>query len=82
MPSYEHNKKSAEKYLANQDRITIRVPKESQIKKMVQDAAEKKGISVNAYLNRVIMQALICDGFYDYGEPIPNEPITPKVYRL
>lgn len=73
MPTYEQNKKSAEKYLANLDRITIRVPKEAHFKETVQIAAQAKGISVNAYIHMAIQRQLIFDGFYRYGEPLPEE---------
>lgn len=69
MPTYEQNKKSAEKYLANLDRITIRVPKEAHFKETVQIAAQAKGISVNTYILAAIQKELIADGY----EPLQNE---------
>lgn len=58
MPSYEKNKKYAEKYLAEQDRITIRVSKESGLKQAIQTHAEKAGESVQAFIIRAITEAM------------------------
>lgn len=58
MPSYEQNKKSAEKYLATQDRITIRVSKESGLKETIQTHAESKGESVQAFIIRAITETI------------------------
>ena len=58
MPTYEQNKKSAEKYLANMDRITIRVPKESGLKEAIQAHADLMGESVNSFIIRAITQAM------------------------
>jgi len=61
MPSYEQNKKYAEKYLAEQDRITIRVSKESGLKKAIQTHAESTGESVQAFIIRAITQTMELD---------------------
>ena len=58
MPTYEKNKKSAEKYLATMDRITIRAPKESGIKEAIQAHADGTGESVNAFILRAIAQTM------------------------
>lgn len=58
MPSYEKNKKYAEKYLAEQDRITIRVSKESGLKETIQAHAETKGESVQAFIIRAITETI------------------------
>ena len=58
MPTYEQNKKSAEKYLAAMDRITIRTPKESGLKAAIQAHADSMGESVNAFIIRAITQAM------------------------
>ena len=58
MPTYEQNKKSAEKYLATQDRITIRVSKESGLKEAIQTHAESKGESVQAFIIRAITETI------------------------
>ncbi|MBQ8616193.1 MAG: hypothetical protein IJ418_01920 [Clostridia bacterium] len=58
MPTYEQNKKSAEKYLATMDRITIRSPKESNLKRAIQEHADSMGESVNAFIIRAITQAM------------------------
>lgn len=54
MPTYDKNKQYAEKYLANQDRITIRVPKESGLKDAITAHAKEKGESVQAFIIRAI----------------------------
>lgn len=58
MPTYEQNKKSAEKYLATLDRITIRTPKESGIKQAVQEHADAMGESVNTFILRAIAETI------------------------
>lgn len=58
MPSYEKNKKYAEKYLAEQDRITIRVSKESGLKEAIQTHAATKGESVQAFIIRAITETI------------------------
>ena len=58
MPSYEKNKKYAEKYLAEQDRITIRVSKESGLKETIQTHAGMKGESVQAFIIRAITETI------------------------
>jgi len=58
MPTYEQNKKSAEKYLATMDRLTIRTPKESGLKESIQAHADSMGESVNTFILRAITQAM------------------------
>lgn len=58
MPTYEQNKKSAEKYLATMDRLTIRTPKEDGLKAAIQAHADSMGESVNAFIIRAITQAM------------------------
>lgn len=58
MPSYERNKKYAEKYLAAHDRITIRVSKESGLKETIQAHAESKGESVQSFIIRAIIETM------------------------
>ena len=58
MPTYDKNKQYAEKYLASQDRITIRVPKESGLKEAIQAHAESRGESVQAFIIRAIKEAM------------------------
>lgn len=58
MPTYEQNKKSAEKYLATMDRITIRTPKEAGLKAAITAHADSMGESVNAFILRAITQAM------------------------
>lgn len=58
MPTYEQNKKSAEKYLATMDRLTIRAPKESGLKAAIQAHAEITGESVQAFIIRAITQTM------------------------
>lgn len=61
MPTYEQNKKSAEKYLASQDRLTIRVSKESGLKEAIQAHAESRGESVQAFIIRAITETIARD---------------------
>lgn len=58
MPTYEQNKKSAEKYLATMDRLTIRTPKEDGLKAAIQAHAAITGESVNAFIVRAITQTM------------------------
>ena len=58
MPTYEQNKKSAEKYLATMDRLTIRTPKESGLKAAIQAHADSTGESVQAFIVRAITQTM------------------------
>lgn len=51
---YEQRKQANEKYLSTQDRITIRVAKESGLKDAVQAHAESMGESVQAFIVRAI----------------------------
>lgn len=74
MPTYDKNKQYAEKYLASQDRITIRVPKESGFKDAIQDHAKTKGESVQAFIIRAIRETMERDNnpryILDDGEPL------------
>ena len=54
MPTYEQNKKSAEKYLSRMDDIRIRMPKESGLKEAIQAHAASNGESVQAFILRAI----------------------------
>lgn len=58
MPTYEQNKKSAEKYLATMDRLTIRTPKEDGLKAAIQAHVALTGESVNAFIVRAITQTM------------------------
>ena len=51
---YEQRKQANEKYLSTQDRITIRVSKESGLKDAVQSHADSMGESVQAFIVRAI----------------------------
>lgn len=55
---YKQRKKANEKYLATQDRITIRISKESGLKESIQAHAESKGESVQAFIIRAINEAM------------------------
>lgn len=54
MPTYEQNRKYAEKYLSKMDEIRIRVPKESGLKDAINAHAKGKGESVQAFIIRAI----------------------------
>ena len=58
MPTYEQNKKSAQKYLAKLDSITFRMSKDAGIKETIQSHAESKGESVNAFILRAIAETI------------------------
>jgi predicted HicB family RNase H-like nuclease len=58
MATYDKNKKSAEKYLATMERITIRVSKESGLKEAIQAHAERRGESVNAFILRAVQETM------------------------
>ena len=58
MPSYDKNKQYAEKYLATQDRITVRVSKESGLKDAIQNHAQAMGESVQSFILRAIYEAM------------------------
>lgn len=58
MPTYEQNKKAAEKYLATLDRITIRISKESGIKQSIQEHADAMNESVNTFILRAIAETM------------------------
>ena len=53
MPSYDYNKKYAQKYLEKQDELKIRVPKGQ--KTTIQAAADKAGESVNQYTQGALL---------------------------
>lgn len=55
---YQQRKKSNEKYLSTQDRITIRVPKESGLKAAIEEHTTQTGESVQGFILRVIRDAL------------------------
>lgn len=55
---YEQRKASNERYLATQDRITIRVPKEGGLKEAIQTHADERGESVQAFILRAILTAM------------------------
>lgn len=55
---YQQRKKANEKYLAAQDRLTIRVSKESGLKETIQTHAESKGESVQAFIIRAITETI------------------------
>ena len=55
---YKAKKEINERYLATQDRITIRVSKESGLKEAIQAHAESKGESVQAFIIRAINEAM------------------------
>lgn len=52
---YEQRKASNERYLATQDRITIRVPKEGSLKEAITAHADEMGESVQAFILRAIL---------------------------
>lgn len=58
MATYDKNKKSAEKYLATMERITIRVSKESGLKEAIQSHAERRGESVNTFIIRAVQETM------------------------
>lgn len=62
---YQQRKKANEKYLAAQDRITIRVSKESGLKETIQTHAESNGESVQAFIIRAITETLERDKHHD-----------------
>ena len=55
---YQQRKKANEKYLAAQDRLTIRVSKESSLKETIHAHAESKGESVQAFIIRAITETI------------------------
>lgn len=67
-PTYEQNKKSIQKYLAKFDEIRIRMPKESGLKEAIQQHAESKGESVNAFILRAIEETIRRDKAAANGE--------------
>ncbi len=58
---YQQRKAANERYLATQDRITIRVSKESGLKDAIHDHAERMGESVQAYIIRSIQTQMELD---------------------
>lgn len=63
---YQQRKKANEKYLAEQDRITIRVSKESGLKKIIQAHTEQTGESVQAFIIRAITETIECDKYHKH----------------
>lgn len=61
MPTYEQNKKSAEKYLSRMDDIRIRMSKESGLKEAIQAHAASRGESVQAFILRAIKSTMYTD---------------------
>lgn len=61
MPTYEQNKKHAEKYLSRMDEIRIRMPKESGLKDAIQAHAENYDKSVQAFILRAIQETMYND---------------------
>lgn len=56
---YQQRKKANERYLASQDRITIRIPKESGLKATIEaHATRKDGGSVQAFVLRAIRETM------------------------
>ena len=51
---YEERKAANERYLATQERIVIRVPKESGLKDAIQSHADSRGESMQAFIVRAI----------------------------
>lgn len=58
MPSYEQNKKYAQKYLAKMDEIRIRMPKETGLKDAIQAHADSTGESVQGFVLRAIQETI------------------------
>ena len=55
---YEQRKAANERYLATQDKIMLRMPKESGLKEAIQAHAEARGESVNAFILRAVAAAM------------------------
>lgn len=55
---YKQRKAANERYLSTQDRISIRVSKESGLKDAIQAHAEGKGESVQAFILRAIQEQM------------------------
>ena len=51
---YEERKAANERYLATQERIVIRVPKEGGLKEAIQAHADEQGESMQAFILRAI----------------------------
>ena len=68
MPTYEQSKKAIQKYLSKMDEIRIRMPKESGLKDAIQQHAESKGESVNAFILRAIEETMKRDKAPNSGE--------------
>jgi len=58
MPTYEQNKKAAEKYLAKMDEIRIRTQKAGGLKDAIQEHAKAMGESVNGFIIRAIIETM------------------------
>ena len=55
---YQQRKAANERYLATQDRLTIRIPKDSGLKAAIEAHAAERGESVQAFIIRIIKAAL------------------------
>ena len=55
---YEQRKASNERYLATQDRIVIRVPKEDGLKETITAHADSRGESMQAFILRAILSQM------------------------
>lgn len=55
---YQQRKEANERYLAKQDEIRIRVPKESGLKDAITAHAKDKGESVQAFIIRAIQTVM------------------------
>mgnify|MGYP003312117817 CR=1 FL=1 len=65
---YEQRKAANERYLAKMDEIRIRMPKESGLKDAIQQHAESKEESVNAFILRAIEETMRRDKAASSGE--------------
>lgn len=61
MPTYDTNKKYAQKHLAKMDEIKIRMYKESGLKDAIKAHAEERGESVQAFILRAITETMCRD---------------------
>lgn len=63
---YEERKAANERYLATQERIVIRVPKESGLKDAIQSHADSRGESMQAFIVRAITSQMERDSQTHY----------------
>jgi len=61
MPTYEQNRKSAEKYLAKFRNITFRIPKDSTIRQDIKNHARITGETMNDFILRAIQETMSRD---------------------